>query len=259
MTMKMRPSKVLKKLRAGEVVNSIKLNLADARAAEIAAMCGADSVWLDLEHVPNTLHDIENQVRAAKIYDCDAIVRVKRGSYSDLICPLEMDATGIMVPHVMSAEEAKDIAWRTRFQPIGRRPMDGGNADGAYCGIPVEEYMAQANSERFVILQIEDPEALDELDDMAKVDGIDMLLFGPGDFSHSIGVPGQINHPDVQDAYKLVANACKRNGKFAGCAAPWSQLEKYVAMGFQFIGSGADVIALSECFSEIVDAYRALK
>ena len=176
-TVKMRPSKVLKKLRAGEVVNSIKLNLADARAAEIAALCGADSVWLDLEHVPNTLQDIENQIRAAKMHDCDAIVRVKRGSYSDLICPLEMDATGIMVPHVFTAEEAREIAWRTRFQPVGRRPMDGGNADGAYCGIPVEEYMEQANRERFVILQIEDPEALDELDGMAKVDGIDMLLF----------------------------------------------------------------------------------
>lgn len=256
--LKMRPSKVLKKLRAGKIVNSIKLNLADARAAEIAALCGADSVWLDLEHVPNTLQDIENQVRAAKMHDCDALVRVKRGSYSDLICPLEMDATGIMVPHVMSAKEAQEIAWRTRFQPIGRRPMDGGNADGAYCGIPVKDYMEQANSERFVILQIEDPEALDELDGMAQVDGIDMLFFGPGDFSHAIGVAGQIDHPEVQAAYKQVADACKRHGKFAGAAAPWTQLEKYVAMGFQFIGSGADVLALTAGFKQVVEAYRAL-
>ncbi|MCK5862078.1 MAG: aldolase [Candidatus Hydrogenedentes bacterium] len=240
------------------MVNSIKLNLSDARAAEIAAMCGADSVWLDLEHVPNTLQDIENQIRAAKIYDCDAMVRVKRGSYSDLICPLEMDAAGIMVPHVMSGEEAKEIAWRTRFQPIGRRPMDGGNADGAYCGIPVKDYMEQANRERFVVLQIEDPEALDELDKMAQVDGIDMLFFGPGDFSHAIGVAGQIDHPEVQAAYKQVADACKRHGKFSGTAAPWTQLEKYAAMGFQFIGGGADVLALTDEFKKIVEAYRAL-
>ena len=134
--MQMRPSRVLKKLRAGKVASCVKLNLADPRAAEIAAMCGVDCVWLDQEHVPNDSRDIENQVRAAKVHDVDAVVRVPRGSYSDLVHPLEMDATGIMVPHVMSLDDARRVVWQTRFHPVGRRPLDGGNADGAYCMIP---------------------------------------------------------------------------------------------------------------------------
>ena len=150
-----------------------------------------------MEHVPNTLQDIENQLRAAKIYDVDTVVRVKRGSYSDLICPLEIDATGIMVPHVMSAEDAMKVAWHTRFHPIGRRPVDGGNADGAYCTIPFKSYIKQANEQRFVIAQIEDPEPMDELERIAQVEGIDMLFFGAGDFSHGIGLPGEWELPKV--------------------------------------------------------------
>jgi 4-hydroxy-2-oxoheptanedioate aldolase len=257
-TAEMRPSKVLAKLRAGKTVNCVKLNLADARAAEIAAQCGADSIWLDVEHVPNTIRDIEEQVRAAKIYDCDAVVRVERGSYSDLVRPLEMDASGIIVPHVMSAEDARQIVRHTRFHPLGRRPLDGGNADGAYCAVPLDAYLEQANRERFVIVQIEDPEALDEVDAIAAVEGIDMLFFGPGDFSHAIGLAGQIDHPDVQDAFRKVAASALAHNKFAATTSSLENLSKLVDMGYRFLAGGADVIALRKEFSGIVDAYAKL-
>jgi len=252
----MRKSNVLAKLRAGDVVNCVKLNLADARAAEIAALCGVDCIWLDVEHVPNTLHDIENQIRAAKAYDTDTIVRVERGSYSDLIRPLEMDATGIMVPHVMSANDARMVAKTTRFHPVGRRPLDGGNADGAYCAIPVEDYLEQASRERMVIVQIEDPEAMDELDAIAQVEGIDMLFFGPGDYSHALGVAGQMDHPEVQEGFRRVAEACRKHGKFAGTVTSLEAIAENVDMGYQFLSSGADVLALREMFGNVVDAFK---
>ncbi len=255
----MRPSRVLRKLRAGKVANCVKLNLADPRAVEIAARCGADCVWLDLEHVPNTLHDIENQIRAAKIYDTDALVRVDRGSYSDLIRPLEMDATGIMIPHVMSGEDAKKIAWQTRFHPIGRRPLDGGNADGSYCGLPIDQYIAQANEQRFVIAQIEDPEAMEDLEAIAQVEGIDMLLFGPGDYSQAIGAPGKTDHPEVQEGYRRVAEISIKHGKFAGTVSSLDALPDLVAMGYRFLSSGADVVALSNTFSQVIEAFEALE
>lgn len=248
----MRPSRLLRKLRAGQIAHSLKLNLTDGRAAEIAGQCGADAVWLDLEHVPNSIHHVEEQIRAAKIYDCDAIVRVERGSYSDLIRPFEMDATAIMVPHVMSAEDARDIAWRTRFHPIGRRPLDGGNADGAYCAIPVAEYIAQANRERMVIVQIEDPEAMEELEGISAVEGIDMIFFGPGDYSHAIGDPGNLNHPEVQAGYRRVAEVALKHGKFAGTVGPAAMLPDFVAMGYRFFNTGADVTALRQGFLSAV-------
>ena len=252
--MKMRPSKVLAKLRAGKVATCIKLNLADARVAEIAGLCGFDCVWPDMEHVPNTLHDIENIVRAAKMLDVDTLVRVPRGSYSDLIRPLEMDAAGIMVPHVMSAEDARKVAWYTRFHPVGRRPMDGGNSDGAYCMIPTDEYIKQANEQRFVMVQIEDPEPLDELEEIAAVDGIDMLLFGAGDFSQGIGTPGQQDNPRIAETRKRVAEVARKHGKFAGALGGVNNFKELVDMGYQFISIGADVVGLWQYFRELLSS-----
>jgi len=172
MKFSMRRSRVLGKLRAGEVAYCFKLNLADARACEIAARHGFDCIWTCAEHVANDWSVIENQILAAKSYDVDILCRVPRGSYSDHIRPLEMDAAGIMVPHVMGVEDAEKVIRMTRFQPLGRRAADGGNADGFYCNIPFEEYIRQANSERFVVFQIEDPEPLDELEAIAALEAM---------------------------------------------------------------------------------------
>ena len=257
--MQMRPSRVLKKLRNDEVVTCTKINLSDPRAAEIAAMCGFDCLWLDMEHVPTDWITIENQIRAAKIYDVDVVVRVAKGPYSDYIQPLEADATGIMVPHLMTAAEAKEIVHWTRFHPQGRRPVDGGNADGAYCMVDFNEYIETANRERFVIVQIEDPEPLKELDAICKIDGIDMILFGPADFSQGIGTPGQWENPKIAEARKQVAETARANNKFAGTVGGPANYRELVDMGYQFINMGADVIALSQYYKGILEAVNQTK
>ena len=94
----MRKSRVLRQMRAGKVATCVKLNLSDPRAAEIAAMCGFDCVWIDLEHVPNSMACVEGAVRAAKNYDTDVLTRVSKGCYSDICRPLEADSSGVMVP-----------------------------------------------------------------------------------------------------------------------------------------------------------------
>lgn len=255
----MRPSRVLRKLREGKIATCTKLNLCDPRAVEIAAMTGFDSVWICMEHVPSTMKDIEAQINAAKIYDVDPLVRVPRGSYSDLIHPLEADAAGIMVPHCMSLADAKQVVHYTRFHPVGRRPADGGNADGAYCLIPFAEYIEQANRERFVIVQIEDPEAVDDLDEICQLPGIDIVFFGPGDFSHSIGHPGQLDHPEVKRVRKLVADKCNKYGMVAGCLSGSKEgLQELVDMGFRFLSSGADVHALSTYWKQVKANFDAV-
>ena len=250
--MHMRPSRVLKKLRAGEVATSIKINLADPRVTEIAAMCGFDCVWLDMEHVPSDWSAIENQIRSAKAYDVDTLVRVSRGSYANYIKPLEADATGIMVPHIMGLEDAKKVVWQTRFHPIGRRAMDGGNADGAYVMIDLKEYIATANKERFVVVQIEDPEPLDDLEEIAKLEGIDMIFFGPGDFSQGIGAPGEWDHPLITETRERIGKIARENGKFAGTVCPPEKIQEFIDMGYQYLNIGADVTGLSKHFKEIL-------
>lgn len=208
-----------------------------------------------MEHVPNTLTDTENQIRAAKLHDADMLVRVPRGSYSDLIRPLEMNATGLMIPHVMNAEDALSIVRQTRFHPIGRRPIDGGNADGAYGNCPIQSYTQHANEQRFLILQIEDPEAMDHLDAIAAVEGFEVLFFGAGDYAHALGVAGQMDHPDVCDARKRVADAARRHGKHAGLIAIGDDVPDAIGMGYNFINLGSDVTALREYFKRAAEAF----
>ena len=233
------------KLAKGEIATGFKINLDSARAVEVVALSGFDSVWLDMEHIANDWGLIERQIWAAKARGIDAMVRVAKGSYSDYVRPLELDADCIMVPHVMSRREAESIVRMTKFQPIGRRALDGGNADGDYCGIKTGEYLRRSNETKIVIIQIEDPEAMEELDGIASVEGIDMIFFGPGDFWHGLGAEGNWwEHPAVLDARRKVAEAAIRHGKLAGTVASPESVKELSDMGYRFLNIGADVVGL---------------
>jgi len=252
----LRPSRMLRKMRAGKPAFSTKTNFGDPRIIELIGMIGFDCIWLCMEHVPGDWLTIDNQVRAANLHDMDSLVRVTKGCYSDYIRPLEANATGIMVPHLMSAAEARQVVRMTKFHPVGRRPVDGGNTDGAFCLLSPEEYMAAANRERFVICQIEDPEPMEQVDEIAAIDGIDMLFFGPGDFSHGIGKPGQYGAPEVVAARRRMVEACRRHGRLAGTVASVATVPQLLDEGFLFLNVGSDVGLLGKGFGEIHEALK---
>ena len=251
--MNMRKSNTLKKMRNGEVAIAVKLNLAEPRGVEIAAMCGFDCIWIDMEHVPNDNVFVENAVRAAKAHDCDVLTRVAKGSYNDFIHPLEADSTGIMIPHLMSLEEAKKVVYYTKFYPVGRRPLDGGNADGKYCLIPPLDYMKQANEERFVVVQIEDPEPLVDLEEICALDGIDMIFFGPADFSQGIGTHCDFANPDIDKTRRLIAETAKKYGKFLGTTGSFETIREYASMGYDFVSIEADVTILAKGYQTVLE------
>lgn len=249
-------SRVLSRLRAGQTATCLKLNLGDPRVVELAALSGADAVWVCNEHVPNDWINLENQIRSARIHGIDAIVRVAKGSYSDYLRPLEAGARGLMVPHVSTADEARSIVANTRFHPLGRRPIDGGNVDGGFCLEPTPDYLERSNKETMLIFQIESPEALENVEEIAAVPGFDVLLFGPGDYSHLLGIAGEVRDPRVVKARKRVAAVAKANGKFlftSGLHAPRAELE---AEGFQFFNLGADVVSLARDWQAAVKAFE---
>ncbi len=250
-----RRSRLLDQLRRGRPVLSYKLNSSCPRIASLAAMSGFDAIWICNEHVPSDWSTLERQIDAAKVFDVDTIVRVAKGCYSDYIRPLEADAAAIMVPHLMSLAEARELVRMIRFQPLGRRPLDGGNADGMFCRMSTAEYIEFANANRMVIVQIEDPEPLSELDEICRLDGIDMIFFGPGDFSHAIGCPGELNHPEVVRARRLVVETARRHGKFAGTVSGAAGLRENLAMGYQLLNCGADVTMISSGCDAVVKAF----
>ncbi len=248
----LRPNRMIEIMKAGGIVRSTKLNTTSPGLAEVAGLAGFDAVWLCQEHCPNSLNDIQHCVRAGRGVGIDTIVRVPRGSYSDLVRPLELGAAAIMIPHVLTGKEAKEIAWQTKFHPIGRRALDSGNLDGGYCAIPLADYMHHANSQTLVIVQIEDPEALGELDAIAATPGIDMLFFGPGDFTQGIGEPGNFTHPRINEARLAVAQAAKRHNKWLGTVGSPANFNELADMGYNCINMGGDVVALYQHYSQLI-------
>ena len=251
-----RPSRVLRTIRAGGVASCLKVNSCDARIVETMAASGVDSIWVCTEHTPANYENIENQARAARSFDADLIVRCPRGSYTDHIRGFEADAAAVMVPHVMGLEDAKNVVHMTKFPPLGRRACDGGNVDGLYTRIPFKQYLEQSNRERFVIFQIEDPEPLDELEAIAELPGVDMLFFGPADYSTAIGIPGDIWHPEVAAVSEKVAETARKAGKMAGTVAVPDRFRSLCGMGYNFLNIGADVTALVAYSDEMVNVFR---
>ena len=152
-----RKSRVKRTTSAGKVATILKCNTVDIKVAEIFALAQPDAIWLCMEHGSLDYNQAENQSNAAKIYDVDSLLRVNRGSYSNYIRGLEVDCTGLIIPQIKSLADAKEIEEFTKFPPIGKRGVDGGNNDGKYTKLDMAEYIKQANQERLVIYQIETP------------------------------------------------------------------------------------------------------
>lgn len=249
-------NKMVEKLRRGEMVVSAKLNITHHIPATIAAMCGFDAIWVDMEHIPADWNEINECVLAAKAYGAETVVRVARGCYSNMTRPLEMDASAVMVPHVMNKEDAEWVARETKFHPIGRRPIDGGYTDGQYCMMNYGEYIKYSNDQRLTIIQIEDIEALEAIDEIAQVPGIDMLFFGPADFAHSLGIPTEMGDERVAAARRKVAETAKKYGKFAGTVGSPANIKELYDMGFRYVNICADVAILGGGMREKMRLYK---
>lgn len=252
-----RRSRVLDMLRSGKTVFSFKTNFNCPRSAEIMALTGFDCIWTCMEHVPMGWSELEKIVMAVNGRGADVMVRVPRGSYSDMLKPFELDAGGLLIPHVMSREDAEYIVRTTRFHPVGRRPADGGNADGMYTMLPFKEYIRFMNENRFVFIQIEDVEAVSRLDEICGVAGIDGIFFGPCDYSQSIGIPGETADREVLKIRRLVAETAVKHGKFAATVGNADNWRVLAQEGFRFINLGSDVRSLSVACSGIISAVRA--
>ncbi len=249
----MRKSRVLEKLRKNQPVICTKSNITNPWIAEIIGMCGYDCLWLCMEHCTGDYKDIENCIRAGKIYNLDIMVRVNKSGYPDIIKPLELDSAGIMYPHCKSKKEAEELVKTVKFYPVGKRPIDGGNIDGDYCTIPPKEYIANSNENKFVMVQIEDKEAIDEIDEIVKTKGIDGIFVGPGDLSQSFGTPGETDSPAINEVIKKVADACRRYNKPWGLPVSKENIRIYYKMGARFFTVGADVVGIYQYFRNNIE------
>ncbi|MBM3734838.1 MAG: aldolase [Acidobacteria bacterium] len=247
----MRISKIRRKLAENQPILCTKMNTLDPVVADLIGWLGFDCLWLCNEHTGIDWDRMGHLVKAASYHNMDTVIRVAKGAYTDFIRPLELGATGVMVPHCMSAEEAREVGRMTKFQPQGRRALDSGNADGAYCMVPLAKYLEHANANTFTIVQIEDPEALDQVEEIVAAPGVDLVFVGPADLSHGLGVPGQMRDPRIVKCLEDVAAACKKHGKHWGTPSSPENAPRLLEMGARFLACGADVLGMSAYFRDI--------
>ncbi len=146
-----------------------------------------------------------------------------------------------------------------KFHPLGYRGMDGGNRDMPFCTMPTDQYIRFANAQTFLFCQIETPADLEHVEDIMAVEGMDGIFFGPNDFSVMAGIPGQLNHPQVQDAIKRIANAAKKHGKDWGMPVGTPQRAKELMdMGARFICYGNDLIFIKSGLEKMQEDFAKL-
>jgi 2-keto-3-deoxy-L-rhamnonate aldolase RhmA len=208
---------------------------------------GWDGVWFDIEHVGLTLPQIEECARAARATGLDSFVRLAATDYATVMQPLEAGAGGVMAAQVRNAEQVKDIVTWAKFHPQGLRGVNGSGVDGRYGMLPAAEYFRQANAETLVLIQIEHIDAVNDVDRIAAVPGVDVLFIGPADLSQSMGLPGEWEHPRVWDAYRRVADAAQRNGiHWAILPLNPSYAQRCTEMGCRMLSVGLDVWAFAK-------------
>jgi 2-dehydro-3-deoxyglucarate aldolase/4-hydroxy-2-oxoheptanedioate aldolase len=202
------------KLRAGEIVLGASITLTDPTVTEALAQY-VDFVWIDLEHNAMTTESMLAHLIAARAGGAASIVRIPTGDVGWVKRVLDSGAEGIILPRSYSAREAAEFVSACRYPPLGtrgfgpRRPMQYGR-------LGQQEYLAQANRDVFVAVQVETVELLAELDELLQLDGLDSLVLGPQDLSGSMGRLGETTHGDVVAAMKTIAAKARAAGKFIG-------------------------------------------
>ncbi len=256
----MKKSVVCEKMRNGEIILTAKLNFMNPNLAELIGYFGFDCLWICNEHQGIDRSMLENIIRTCKITDMDMLIRTGHGSHTDLIQPLEMGAQGLMIPHIESVKQVEEIIREAKFHPYGLRGMDcvNGDADQGMASIP--EYIEFAVNNTFIAVQIEDEDALAQVDKIAAVPGLDMIFLGPKDFSQAIGDPGNTRSPKVWDAIMRCSEACNKHGIYcatSGMGDP-EYMTKLIENGVKFLTGPSDYGAVMRGLKSDVEKYSKL-
>ena len=249
----MRRSKVLAKLRANETVRICGLGHYIPPFIRHAAHNGYDCIWLDLEHRVMDDREIQSLLAFFHLFDIDCMLRAPTLEKTKLYRYFEDGVTGLMIPHVSTVEKARLLVQAVKFPPLGDRGIDGGGLDGDFLLHERDGYTDRANRETFLFVQIESPEAVENVEAIVAVEGIDGLIIGPADLGLRLKHAGE-NAPTIEQATKKVAAACAKHGKAWG--QPCGSLEvlkQLHAQGARLLPHGGDFQGILKVLAECSD------
>lgn len=233
------------KLARDEPVYSMAVRLVRSiEIAGIARAAGFDSIYIDLEHNGFSL-DTTGQICIACLgLGIVPFVRVPSTDAQFVARVLDSGALGVIAPHLRSAADAEAVVRAAKYPPLGERSLAGMLPHLHYRTLPAAEANQQLNDATMVVAMIESPEGLAAVNEIAAVPGVDILFIGTNDLCSSLGVPGQLDHELVNDAYRQTFEACRAHDKVLGVGGLASRpdlIKKFVALGARYISTGTDL------------------
>jgi 4-hydroxy-2-oxoheptanedioate aldolase len=241
----MRRSLAAARLRQNQAVRIACMYYPSAMMPAHAARAGFDAIWLDAEHNTWDRREVQRMIALHHLANIDCIVRTGSRNATDLYHLLESGATGLMIPLVDTAAEAAALVQAAKFPPLGQRGLDGAGLDNDFYLTGTASYPAQANRETLLILQIETPRAVENIDTIAATPGVDGLFIGPGDLALRLGCPLDWDHPAMVTAEDRVAAAAARHRiNWGRPGSNAEQIRRIAAKGGRLIAHGSDFGAL---------------
>ena len=246
-----RPSRIRQRLRQNQPACFSCQYYPTALMPAHAAQAGLDALWLDTEHNTWDRRELQRMIALYHLANVDCIVRTGTRLAADLYHFLEDGASALLIPLVNTAADAEALVRATKFPPLGERGLDGSGIDNRFYLKGTDGYPAVANDETLLIVQIETPEALDNVEAIAAVPGVDGLFIGPGDLALRLGCPLDWSHPSMQAAQARVATAAARhNVAWGRPAGTVEDMRKLAAAGARLINHGSDFGAIMAMMSQ---------
>ncbi len=227
-------------------------------AIEVTAASGVDFLCIDWEHSQISRERIEDLIRAADVHRVPAMVRVPGHTAEDIATVLDAGAAGVLVPRVSTAEQARAAVKATRYPPLGARGVGPGRA-AAY-GYRIPDYLAKANDELLLAIQVETAEGLTNIAEIAAVDGVDLLFIGPGDLSVSIDAMGPTGKDRLDAAIRTITETTLAAGRAVGIFRPSpDDIGAWFEAGISFFILASDAMFLGASLAAGVDAAKQVK
>jgi len=243
-------------IAAGELQIGLWSSLASNIAAEIVSDAGFDWILFDTEHSPNEIPDLLAQLQAAARGTATAIVRPAWNDAVLIKRVLDLGAQSVLVPYVQNAEEARRAVASVRYPPAGIRGVAAASRASRYGR--VTDYLKKADGEICLLVQVETRAALEQLEAIAAVEGVDGVFIGPSDLSASFGHIGNPQHPDVQQALEDGVRRIRAVGKAAGILTlNEEEARRYIGWGYTFVAVGSDVGLLTRGADALAKRFKA--
>ncbi|MHB8733128.1 MAG: HpcH/HpaI aldolase family protein [bacterium] len=207
------------KIRAGEAAFGTICALPSPEVVEVIGVAGYDCVLIDLEHGPLDVETVQAMGRACRATGIVPLARVPDANPKTILRMLDSGCLGVMVPQIETPEQAADVVAACRYPPAGRRSLAGNTVAANWGVVPAADHVRASNDAVLSIVQIETRRGLDAVEKIVRVPGLDMIFIGPNDLSTSLGHPGEMRHPEVQDAIRRILRAAKEAETLSGILA----------------------------------------